>query len=371
MSQTPVIEVKPDAGGYTVRLTGPWNLKALRSDFTALREELAALAYDRRCRWDLQEIGALDSIGAFLIWQAWNRCLPSNVSMPEHFRTLFQQWTGQPPLPPVSRRPLPSFTTAIGRRMFVALDHLRAAMIELGQLTLDTFHVLRHPARIPWREISATIYESGVRALLITGLVGLLIGIVVSYLSAIELRSYGAQLYVIDILGLGIIRELGPMLAAILVAGRSGSSMTAQLGVMRVTQELDALTTMGISPTLRLVLPKVVALLIVMPLLVVWTDAIALLGGMLAVKLELGIAYSQFLRALPSAVPLVNLWIGLGKGAVFGVLVAMTAAHFGLRIEPNTRSLGVETTNSVVSSITLVIVVDAVFAILLQNVGMG
>ncbi len=172
------------------------------------------------------------------------------------------------------------------------------------------------------------------------------------------------------IVGLGVIRELGPMLTAILVAGRSGSSMTAQLGVMRVTQELDALTAMGISQTLRLVLPKVIALMIAMPLLVVWTDAIALLGGMASAKLQLGIGFAQFARAIPAAVPLVNLWIGVGKGMVFGIMVALTAAYFGLRIAPNTQSLGVETTNSVVTSITLVIVLDALFAVLLQNVGL-
>ncbi|EQD61715.1 ABC transporter permease protein, partial [mine drainage metagenome] len=155
-----------------------------------------------------------------------------------------------------------------------------------------------------------------------------LIGLVVSYLSSIELRAYGAQSFIVDIVGLGVVRELGPMLAAILVAGRSGSSMTAQLGVMRLTQELDALTAMGISPTVRLVLPKVLALLITMPLLVVWTDALALAGGMVAAKAQLGLGFLYFLGALPGAVPLVNLWIGLGKGAVFGVLVGLTAGHF-------------------------------------------
>ncbi|EQD44052.1 membrane protein containing DUF140, partial [mine drainage metagenome] len=134
--------------------------------------------------------------------------------------------------------------------------------------------------------------------------------------------------------------------------------------------ELDALTAMGISPTVRLVLPKVLALLITMPLLVVWTDALALAGGMVAAKAQLGLGFLYFLGALPGAVPLVNLWIGLGKGAVFGVLVGLTAGHFGLRIEPNSESLGLETTQSVMTSITLVILIDAAFAVLLRNVGL-
>ncbi len=169
---------------------------------------------------------------------------------------------------------------------------------------------------------------------------------------------------------MSIIRELGPLLAAILVAGRSGSAMTASLGVMRVTSELDALAAMGISHSLRLILPKVVALSIAMPLLVVWTDMIALVGGAMAAHLELGISLHQFFLKLPSAVPVSNFFIGLGKGAVFGLFIALIACHFGLRIKPDTESLGAETTNSVVASITLVILLDAVFAIVFRGVGL-
>lgn len=370
----PVIEVTDRDGKCTARLTGPWNLKALRSQFEPMRGQLLSLACDRSCCWDLRDIDALDSIGAFLLWQAWNRCTPGSLLMRETHRAMFAQWTQHPPVP---AQPDPHIdvlgvlTTRIGRGVFAAFEHVCQGLALLGQLVFDGLYLLRHPRRTPWREISATIYQAGGRALMITALVGALIGLVVSYLSSLELRAYGAQTYVVNVVGLGVIRELGPMLAAILVAGRSGASMTAQLGVMRVTQELDALTVMGISPTLRLVLPKVLALLITMPLLVVWTDAMALAGGMVAAKVQLGISFLSFLHALPAAVPLVNLWIGLGKGAVFGVLVALTAAHFGLRIKPNTQSLGLETTNSVVTSITLVIVVDAAFAVLLQHVGLA
>jgi phospholipid/cholesterol/gamma-HCH transport system permease protein len=145
--------------------------------------------------------------------------------------------------------------------------------------------------------------------------------------------------------------------------------MTARIGVMRVTQELDAIAAMGISPSLRLILPKVVALVVALPLLVVWTDVIALIGGAVSAKLELGIGYHQFFSKLPNAVPVSNLMIGLLKGLVFGLFIALVACHFGLRIQPNTESLGDETTNSVVVAITLVILIDAVFAILFRGVG--
>jgi phospholipid/cholesterol/gamma-HCH transport system permease protein len=203
----------------------------------------------------------------------------------------------------------------------------------------------------------------------IIALVGFLVGVVLSYLSAEQLQTYGANIYIISILGVGIVRELGPILAAILVAGRSGSSMTAQLGVMRVTEELDALSVMGISHTVRLVLPKVIGLAITLPLLILWCNTIALLGGMLAANLELGIDYRQFLRGLPAAVPIANLWLGVGKGVLFGILIATIACHYGLRIKPNTESLAAGTTESVVSSITAVILADAAIAVMFSSVG--
>ena len=146
----------------------------------------------------------------------------------------------------------------------------------------------------PRREISANLYKSGVRAMPVTALVGFLIGVVLSYLSALQLRQFGADVFIVNILGIGIIRELGPVLVAVLVAGRSGSAMTAQLGVMRVTEEIDALATMGVPRSLRLILPKVVALAVAMPLLVLWISAIALVGGMVAAQIQLDIGYGFF-----------------------------------------------------------------------------
>ena len=240
-----------------------------------------------------------------------------------------------------------------------------------GRVVLDLGSVLRRPSTMPWTEISANIYNAGARALPITALVAFLIGIVLSYLSAQQLRLLGANRYIVDILGLSVIRELGPVLSAILVAGRSGSAITAQIGVMRVTEELDAMSVMGIPHGLRIVLPRVLALGIAMPLLVMWTNIVALTGGALAAQLVLGIHFKVFVDSLPSVVPIANLWIGLGKGVVFGMLIALVACHFGFRIQANTRSLGEGTTTSVVSSITIVILADAVFAILFQNVGIG
>lgn len=288
---------------------------------------------------------------------------------PEHQR-LFERWQGQnvPAEPSVSRSSLVlNYLLQMVWSFWAQLVNLVSL---LGQLVLDFGYLLVHPADIPVAEISITIYEAGVRALGITALVGFLIGIVLSYLSALQLKTFGAEIYIIDILGLSIIRELGPLLAAILVAGRSGSAMTAQIGIMRVTEELDALSAMGISHSLRLILPKVAALTVVLPLLSAWTSAAALIGGMFSAQNTLDISYQQFFLKLPDVVPLLNVFIGLGKSAVFGLFIALIACHFGFRIKPNTESLGSETTNSVVAAITVVIMIDAMFAILFMGVGM-
>jgi phospholipid/cholesterol/gamma-HCH transport system permease protein len=202
----------------------------------------------------------------------------------------------------------------------------------------------------------------------ILALVGFLIGVVLSYLSGDQLRKFGAEVYVVNLLGIGCVRELGPLLAAILVAGRSGSAITAQLGVMRLNEELDALTTIGIAYTQRLILPKVLALSISQPLVGLWTSAVALAGGMVAAHFSLGVSYAYFLDAVPSNA-LANYWVGLGKSVVFGAIIAQVACYFGLQVKPNTESLGAGTTSSVVAAISCVLVADALFAVIFSHFG--
>jgi phospholipid/cholesterol/gamma-HCH transport system permease protein len=350
-------------------LSGFWNLRGL-----ALAPDLPSQVKARAAQeseWDLREIAALDSAGASILWRAWGGQLPPRILLRPEQARLFERWQARPvPPSPLAPAKVPA-VLRLARSVLEMARQILTWIALLGQLLLDFAFLIRHPQAIPWKEISATIHETGGRALGITALVGFLIGIVVSYLSSLQLRNYGASVYIVNILGMSIIRELGPLLAAILVAGRSGSAMTASLGVMRVTAELDALAAMGVSLSLRLILPKVVALCIAMPLLVLWTDSIALIGGAMAANLELGISVRQFLLKLPLVVPVMNLYIGLMKGVVFGLFIALIACHFGLRIKPDTESLGHETTNSVVASITLVIVVDAIFAIIFRGVGVG
>lgn len=369
-SQPSLTVFTSDEGDSWVKLSGSWNLRnlVLAPD---LQSKISLNAVNSAIYWDLRAVDALDSVAALMIWEAWGEKIPGQLQIKPEHQCLFDRWQSQIlPITEPCESGFSLFFNAIWQMIHGFWLQFLDIVILIGQLTLDVNYLVRHPRAIPQAEISITIYEAGVRALGITVLVGFLIGVVLSYLSALQLKTFGAEIYIIDILGLSIIRELGPLLAAILVAGRSGSAMTAQLGIMRVTEELDALSAMGISHSLRLILPKVLALMIVMPLLSAWTSASALLGGMFSAQNTLDISYQQFFLKLPNVVPLINVFIGLGKGVVFGVMIALIACHFGFRIKPNTESLGVETTNSVVASITVVIMIDAVFAILFMGIGM-
>ncbi|MGE5467992.1 MAG: MlaE family ABC transporter permease [Ignavibacteria bacterium] len=358
-------------GGRNVALNGRWTLAATAGRANALARALAEHSAMASTAWNALDIEALDSAGAVLLWRGWGRRLPETLLLrPEHQR-MFERVAAvdRRERPTVQRQPL-AWLAAIGRGGLRLRDQLGDFLVLVGQLMLDVLHLLRRPADLPRREISANVYKGGVRAMPVTALVGFLIGVVLSYLSSLQLQLVGADIFIVNILGIGIVRELGPVLVAVLVAGRSGSAMTAQLGVMRVTEEIDALAAMGVARSLRLVFPKVMALSIAMPLLVLWTTAIALVGGMVAANVQLDIGYGYFLQALPRAVPLANLWIGLSKGVVFGLFVALVACHFGLRVRPNTESLSLNTTASVVTAITVVILLDAVFAVLTRHTGM-
>ncbi len=356
-------------GQPVVKVAGAWNLRSLQPVAEAVRQQLAGTM--AAAHWDLSEISRLDHAGAMMLWHAWGKQRVEHLNLrPEH-EGFFAHLQAGPALTglPVRQVERRRRLWVAGRSIVTLGQHIIQVIFLLGRVSLAFLDAVRHPSRMPWREISANIYRTGAQALGITALVGFLIGVVLSYLSAQQLKAYGAGIFIVNLLGISVVRELGPVLAAILVAGRSGSAMTAQLGVMRVTEEIDAMSVMGIPYTLRLVLPRVIALSISMPLIVLWTNAIALVGGMVAAQFELDISLSYFIAELPNAVPVANLWLGLGKGVVFGGLIALLACHFGLRIQPNTESLGIGTTNSVVAAITIVIIVDAVFAILFSNVG--
>ena len=371
---TPTVELKPTPSGRTAVLNGRWTLRDLAGTLTDVLATLRrSSAEPGGLVWDLRRVAALDTTGALILWRAWDRKLPAECRMEARHRRLFEYWMQQDR---AAAAPAPAAAAVTDRAVAMIAAPARAWRFAaahwlgvIGDLLLDSLAILRRPRNGPWRELSATIYLAGAKALPITGLVGVMVGIVVAYLSALQLRNFGADQLIVDMLGYAVIRELGPLLGAIIVAGRSGSAMTAQIGVMRLAQELDAMTALGMSISRRLIWPRVAALVVIMPLIVLWTVLTALAGGIAASQVTLDLGLEYFLAAMPDRVPIANLWIGVGKGLVFGAAVGLTAAYFGLRIKPNTRDLGAQTTRAVVVAITLVILIDAVFAVLLQEVG--
>ncbi|WP_420821254.1 MlaE family ABC transporter permease [Ramlibacter rhizophilus] len=369
-ADAPRIEA-PIGADSAARVLGRWTAAQFARPrlLKGLQARLAALPATPA--WDLREAQQIDHLGAQLLWDHWGRRWPEALAASPSQRALIERVAAHAaPAPARPRRTLAGEFLALGAWVLHGAHELRLFLMLVGQLALDLLRLARAPARGPWRDVSGHLFRIGATALPITALVGFLIGVVLAYLTAQQLRTFGADAYIVNILGIALIRELGPMLAAILIAGRSGSAITAQIGVMRVTEELDAMRVMGIPHGFRLVMPRVLALAVAMPLISTWTTLCSLAGGMLAADLALGIGPVYFFNALPGAVPLGNLTLALGKSFVFGILIALVGCHYGLRVKPDTQSLGRGTTASVVTAITVVILVDALFAILFQTVGL-
>ncbi len=369
--RAPRIDTQPTDQGLRATPRGEWTAAGLTARH-AWRDVTAALARARAASdWDLRALDALDHLGALTLWNHWGRQWPARLELHPEQRALLERVAAQPPMQLTARRAtLAERVDGFGLAVMQALGQVRDFVVLMGQLLLDFLRLAGAPRWGPWRDFSGHLYRIGAQALPITALVGFLIGVVLAYLMSQVLRQFGAEIFIVNILGLALIRELGPLLGAVLIAGRSGSAITAQIGVMRVTEELDAMRVLGIPAGFRLVLPRALALAIAMPLIAVWTTLAALVGGMLAADITLGITPSYFLEALPKVVRVSNLWLACAKSVVFGVSIALIACHYGLRVKPNTESLGQGTTASVVASITAVILIDALFAVLFKKVGM-
>jgi phospholipid/cholesterol/gamma-HCH transport system permease protein len=233
----------------------------------------------------------------------------------------------------------------------------------IGEVSRVGLRSLLEPRRIRWRTVLYNVRTAGFDALPITGLLCFLMGIVIAYQGATQLGRYGANIFVADLVGLAMVRELSPMLTAIIVAGRSGSAYAAQIGTMKVTEEVDALRTVGIPPIELLVLPKVLALTIALPLLTVYADALGVAGGMLMARSNLGVNFPDFLDRLQYALVASDFLVGIGKAPVFAVIIAVVGCYQGFQVAGDAESVGRRTTVSVVQAIFLVIVADAIFSV--------
>lgn len=372
-SSPPQLQRQNSPDGAWVVLQGRWGAADFgdRAHWSRVQAQLRATPAAQDLGWNLLEVQALDHVGAQLLWQHWQGHWPARLQATPGQKAMLQRVERftVAAVPRKAAHLVREGVESLGCMVIAGREHLMGLVQLIGQLLLDVLRLLRAPQLGPWRDVSGHLYNMGTMAMPITALVGFLIGVVLAYLMALQLRQFGAEAFIVNILGISLIRELGPLLAAILVAGRTGSAITAQIGVMRVTEELDAMQVMGIPQGFRLVMPRALALALAMPLISLWTTLAALAGGMMAADMTMGISAAYFLQSLPDAVDVGNLWLAMGKSMVFGVFIALIGCHWGLRVEPNTQSLGQGTTASVVSAITMVIVVDAIFAILFRDVG--
>jgi phospholipid/cholesterol/gamma-HCH transport system permease protein len=232
-------------------------------------------------------------------------------------------------------------------------------------------NVVKRPKRFRWNAVVQRFDVVGVRALGIIGLMSFLIGIVIGQQGAVQLQAFGAEIYTINLIGRITVRELGTLMTAIMVAGRSGSAFAAQLGTMKITEEIDAMRTIGVSPIEALVIPRLIASVVMMPLLAFWAMLMALLGGGIFVWLSLEIPPLTYIQRLQEVTPLTDLWVGLIKAPVFGFIIALAGCFQGMLVESNSEEVGLRTTTAVVQSIFLVIVIDAVFAVFFSSIGWG
>jgi phospholipid/cholesterol/gamma-HCH transport system permease protein len=268
------------------------------------------------------------------------------------------------PVPAAGRpQPLSAALDRIGRSADAAFEQTVALLSFVGECAAAFAGSITHPARIRWRPILYNIRSAGFDALPIVGLLSFLLGVVVAYQGADQLRQYGANIFVADLVGLSMLREFAPLITAIIIAGRSGSAYAAQIGTMSVTEEIDAMRTLGIAPLDMLVLPKIFALLIALPLLTVFADVLGVFGGMIMAQAQLGVGSADFLDRLVKAVSITSYVIGIGKAPVFAAIIAVVGCFQGFRTKGGADSVGRQTTRSVVQGIFLVIVADALFSV--------
>ncbi|MGF1608030.1 MAG: MlaE family ABC transporter permease, partial [Kiloniellales bacterium] len=239
----------------------------------------------------------------------------------------------------------------------------------LGHTVIVFLRALLQPRRIRVTALVSHMERTGLDALPIVGLISFLIGVVLAYQGADQLARFGAQIYTVNLVGVGVLREMGIILTAIIVAGRSGSAFTAQIGTMQVNEEIDAMRTIGLDPMDVLVIPRVLALVLVLPLLTFYADIMGILGGAVMAMLVLDISFVQFIRQLNAAVPIWSFWVGIIKAPIFAFIIAMVGCYEGFRVIRSAESVGLRTTAAVVKSIFLVIVLDALFSILFSILG--
>jgi phospholipid/cholesterol/gamma-HCH transport system permease protein len=375
-SDEPDAWFKLDREGRKLTVGGAWTI----AESARLDRELNALNLGGRgdVAIDASKISRLDSTGAWLLLRT-RRALEaagakvSSFNLPELYQPLLKSLDQERKVEPHKSRIPPGFRGRlfkIGRATMHAYNQTISMLGYLGRVTVETFEAIakpKHNLRIA--AIFHQIEETGINALPIVGLLAFLIGVVLAYQGADQLKRFGAEIFTINLLGVGVLREIGGLITAIIVAGRSGSAFTAHIGTMRVNEEIDAMQTMGLNTVDTLVLPRIIGLVIALPILTFFSDIVGLIGGAVMCYFQLGITIPVFLRQFNDAVTVNTLMVGLIKAPVFAFVIALVGCYEGFQVERNAASVGQLTTRSVVESIFLIIVLDAAFSVMFSVLG--
>jgi len=318
---------------------------------------------------DLENISKLDSSGALLIILVKNITIKYGnsvelINLNSKYKRLIsiveQNFNEQP----LKLRKRELLISSIGKEFINIYIYLVNFIAFIGELFIKLLYLIKKPKNFRIKETIYFIQSSGINALPIIGMTSFLVGVVIAYQTIVQLSKFGADIFVVDASAISIARELGPMITAIVVAGRSASSYTAEIGAMKLTQEIDAMKTMGFMPFYFLVIPRVVALMIALPILIFFSDIVGIFGSMVATKAQIGLSFDIFLNRLYEVLALKHYIIGIVKGPFFAIIISLIGVFHGLRVSQDTESIGRETTKSVVNAIFFVIVCDALFSVI-------
>ena len=354
----------------TLRFSGPMTVASLGVVDPRLRAIDGAVA-----QIDLSGVTRIDTVGAWTAWSLSQRFEAELVACsPEAERLIGAIRKADDNRVPVEAPRLPVFERVpaqIGDTMIGLARGALQVLGFLGQAVQALGTLIAHPSRFRAKALVHQMELVGVNALGIIGLMSFLVGIVIAQQGAVQLRQFGAEIYTVNLVGRLTLRELGILMTAIMVAGRSGSAFSAQLGTMKLTEEVDAMRTIGVSPMEALVVPRILATMAMMPLLGVYSAARGIVGGAFLASVSLGIPFFTFLARIQEVVPLHDVWVGLVKGPVFGLIVAVAGCYQGMQVKANAEEVGTRTTAAVVMAIFMVIVLDAFFAVFFTEIGWG
>lgn len=359
-------EQLPD-GGAVLRLSGPMVIASIHDLDTKLRS-LAGPVNEI----DISKVSRMDTVGAWVVHRTAHIHGAKITGADDDAKRLIEavgETDENAPLRVSRPSSLIRLLTEIGAGVMVASSTLLHFLGFVGQVVKAAFVLMINPKRFRIHAVVQHFDMVGVRALGIIGLMSFLIGVVIAQQGAVQLRQFGAEVFTVNLVGRLTLRELGILMTAIMVAGRSGSAFAAQIGTMKITEEIDAMRTIGVVPVEALVIPRVLAAVIMMPLLGIYASILSLIGGGLLCWIVLDIPPTTFVQRLREVTPITDLYIGLIKAPVFGAIIAMCGCFQGMQVEGNSEQVGLKTTAAVVQAIFLVIVLDAIFAVFFSNVG--